>query len=202
MTLIFDTETTGLPAEYNRPYTATWNWPRIVQIAYAVFRDNGEKLAEHSHIIRPDGYTIPAQAAAIHGIDTLRAMQEGISIRKAVATLRDHALMCDTLVAHNMGFDYPILMAELYRLDDPLLDFLEKKMCRRCTKELGTNFCAIPATSAYYKQWGSAYKWPNLGELYNALFGCDFDGAHSAGADMRACADCYFEMLRRGIIPR
>ena len=34
MYLIFDTETTGLPKNYNAPITDTDNWPRLVQLAW------------------------------------------------------------------------------------------------------------------------------------------------------------------------
>lgn len=33
MFLIFDTETTGLPADYKAPLTNFENWPRLVQLA-------------------------------------------------------------------------------------------------------------------------------------------------------------------------
>jgi len=34
MFLIFDTETTGLPKNFNAPITDVDNWPRCVQIAW------------------------------------------------------------------------------------------------------------------------------------------------------------------------
>ena len=33
----FDTETTGLPKEYDAPYTDIDNWPRLVQLAWIVY---------------------------------------------------------------------------------------------------------------------------------------------------------------------
>lgn len=35
--LFIDTETTGLPKEYDAPYTDIDNWPRLVQLAWIVF---------------------------------------------------------------------------------------------------------------------------------------------------------------------
>jgi len=37
MFLIFDTETTGLPRNYNAPLSDLDNWPRIVQINALMF---------------------------------------------------------------------------------------------------------------------------------------------------------------------
>jgi DNA polymerase-3 subunit alpha len=34
MFLIYDTETTGLPKNYNAPLTDSDNWPRLVQLAW------------------------------------------------------------------------------------------------------------------------------------------------------------------------
>ncbi len=36
MYLIFDTETTGLPKNYNAPLTDADNWPRLVQLAQSL----------------------------------------------------------------------------------------------------------------------------------------------------------------------
>ena len=35
--LFIDTETTGLPKEYDAPYTDIDNWPRLVQLAWIVY---------------------------------------------------------------------------------------------------------------------------------------------------------------------
>ena len=41
---------------------------------------------------------------------------------------------------------------------------------------------------------------PTLEELHISLFGAAFQSAHNALADARACAKCYFELRRRGVI--
>ena len=45
MFLVFDTETTGLPKQYNAPLTDFDNWPRLVQLAWQLHDDKGQ-LAE------------------------------------------------------------------------------------------------------------------------------------------------------------
>ena len=35
--LFFDTETTGLPKDYNKPYTDVDNFPRLVQLSMIYF---------------------------------------------------------------------------------------------------------------------------------------------------------------------
>jgi len=56
------------------------------------------------------------------------------------------------------------------------------------------SWCKIPKSSGY------GYKWPTLNELHLQLFQEEFTGSHNAGADVEACARCYFELKRRGII--
>ncbi len=49
--VVFDTETTGLPQFYNAPITQVNNWPRLVQLAFIEFYENGALAAKHNYII-------------------------------------------------------------------------------------------------------------------------------------------------------
>lgn len=44
MYLFFDTETTGLPKNWKAPVTDLNNWPRLVQLVYLYYDDNGNKI--------------------------------------------------------------------------------------------------------------------------------------------------------------
>lgn len=44
--LFFDTETSGLPNNFNAPSSNTKNWPRLVQLSWIVTDDKGNKLKE------------------------------------------------------------------------------------------------------------------------------------------------------------
>ena len=50
MYLIFDTETTGLPRNYNAPLSDSANWPRAVQIAWQLHDAQGT-LVEHKDFL-------------------------------------------------------------------------------------------------------------------------------------------------------
>jgi hypothetical protein len=56
------------------------------------------------------------------------------------------------------------------------------------------SWCKLSAKS------GRGYKWPTLNELHLQLFQEEFTDSHNAGADVEACARCYFELRKRGII--
>ncbi len=84
MYLIFDTETTGLPQNFNAPLSDSDNWPRMVQIAWQLHDENGELIENQDYIIKPEGYDIPFNATRIHGISTKMAQEQGRDLQKSV----------------------------------------------------------------------------------------------------------------------
>lgn len=189
MKLFFDTETTGVPRNYKAPATDTRNWPRMVQLAWLLTDGAGKQLSQGEFIIKPDGFTIPVEASKIHGITQERALVEGVELRRAVDAILADLARASVLIAHNVQFDEKILGAELIRLGLP--NHVETKP-RRCTMQSATDYCALPGPYGY--------KWPKLQELHQKLFAESFDGAHDALVDVKACARCYFELVRLGIL--
>lgn len=189
MYLFFDTETTGLPKNWNAPVTDTNNWPRMVQIAWILYDEQGTELGRNDHIVQPVNYTIPAGTAKIHGITTKRAKEEGIDLKMVLEEFQNHINLETILVAHNIAFDEKILGAEYLRekMDNPLP--YQRKIC---TMRGTTDFVGIKGKRGY--------KWPNLSELHKKLFGRDFEDAHNAAADIEATARCFWEAKRLGIL--
>lgn len=189
MYLFFDTETTGLPRNWKAPVTDLNNWPRLVQLAYLLYDNNGNRISEGDHIIKPNGFTIPPEVTRIHGISTERAQLEGNPI---LTVLHDFQSLIDQsvyLVAHNMSFDEKIVGAEFLRIGMP--DSIASKR-RICTMQSTTNFCAINGSYGY--------KWPKLSELHYKLFRTGFEEAHNAAVDINATAKCFWELKRLGKI--
>jgi DNA polymerase III epsilon subunit-like protein len=189
MYLFFDTETTGLPRNWQAPLIELDNWPRMVQLAWLYYDERGRKIAEQNYIIRPQGFTIPQAATNVHGISTERAYQEGVPLALALKEFSALLNQSRFLVAHNLNFDEKIIGAEFLRARVPIASKNIKKIC---TMKLATDYCQIPSNNGY--------KWPSLSELHQKLFAKDFEDAHDALVDVKACADCFFEMKRRGLI--
>ncbi len=187
--LLFDTETTGLPKNWKAPVTDVNNWPRMVQIAWLMFNDKGEKIDQQDYIIKPEGYTIPDDAAKVHGITTERAMKEGRDITEILQKFADAIAATDYIVAHNISFDEKIVGAEFVRKKFKTQWFSKKQIC---TMKVSTNYCKIPGNYGY--------KWPNLTELHTKLFGKGFEEAHNAAADISATAKCFWELKHLDII--
>ncbi len=189
MYIFFDTETTGLPRKWRAPVTDLDNWPRMVQIAWVLTTTSGEEVSSGSHIIRPSGFVIPADASRVHHITTERAILEGEELQSVLTQFASDIARGETLVAHNLSFDEMIVGAEFLRMDMP--NMLEGKS-RLCTMERSTDFCNIPG------QYGP--KWPRLSELHEKLFGESFAEAHNAENDIRATVRCFFALRERGVV--
>jgi DNA polymerase III subunit alpha len=191
MFLIFDTETTGLPANWNAPLTDFNNWPRVVQIAWQLHDAEGKLISYKSIIVKPEGFTIPFNAEKVHGISTERALREGESLQSVIDMFLEDVNGATYLAGHNIEFDLNIMGCELLRCGMP--NYLQEKKSLD-TKELTTEFCAIPGGK------GGKFKWPTLTELHLKLFGEHFSEAHDAAYDVDATAHCFFELLRESII--
>lgn len=190
MFLFFDTETTGLPRNWQAPMHDLNNWPRVIQLAYARYDTAGKLIEKSVSLVKPDGWEVPTgQFWQEHGYTTAANEAKGVPMPDLLIDFCAQVNICGHLVAHNMSYDHNVLGAEMLRYGVKP----NRKPAKICTKEAGTDFCHIPGT------YGT-FKWPKLSELHTALFGCDFDGAHDAAADVEALAACFFEMRSRGII--
>ncbi len=189
MYLFFDTETTGLPSCPNPDYQ---NWPRMIQIAWLLIDENREIKSKNCFIIKPQGYSIPQRVIRIHGITMKKALEEGIPIDHALHYFLTDTNFADVLVAHNVAYDYGVVRAELLRKNIP--DFL-----RDITK-----FCTMTSKQVldFVKNFRSngSRQCPSLSELYFLLFNEKLDNAHDALSDAEACANCFFELKRIGLV--
>ena len=192
MYLIFDTETTGLPQNFNAPLSDFDNWPRMVQIAWQLHDEKGELIENQDYIIKPEGYDIPFNATRIHGISTKMAQEQGRDLQEVLEEFTEVLKKTKVVAGHNIDFDYKIVGAELFRKG--IENTLEKTLSAD-TMELGTDFCQLSGGK------NGRYKSPKLEELYEKLYGKKFDEAHNAAADVNATAQVFFEMMRIGIIP-
>ena len=187
--LFFDTETTGLPKNWEAPISDIDNWPRIVQIAWILSSEEKGRIESNDFIIKPEGFEIPEESSRVHGITTQKAYAEGIDLIEALKKFNLALQKSSCLVAHNMNFDEKVLGAEFIRKGIEN-DFFEKN--RLCTMEKSTQYCKLPG------RYG--YKWPSLSELHNILFGKDFEDAHNAAGDINATENCFWKLRDLGLI--
>jgi len=189
MYIIFDTETTGLPRNWNAPITDTDNWPRAVQIAWQLHDDMGNLLEQKDYLIKPEGYDIPYDAERIHGISTALAEDQGVDLKSVLEEFNIALTKAKFVVGQNVGFDVNILGCEFVRkgIDSPMAKMSVLDTCTEATASL----CQIPGGR------GGKFKLPTLSELYKHLFGKAFSEAHNATADVEATTRCFFELIRK-----
>ncbi|MGK0495150.1 MAG: DNA polymerase-3 subunit alpha, partial [Maribacter sp.] len=188
MYLIFDTETTGLPKNWNAPYTDSDNWPRCIQIAWQLHDEMGKVVEHEDYLVRPDGFNIPYDAEQIHGISTALAEQKGIPLSAVLEKFNAAMAKTKFIIGQNVKFDLNIMGAEFHRLgvENPLQELPVLDTCTEHTAKL----CQIAGGR------GGKFKLPTLTELHQHLFNKPFGEAHNATADVEATTRCFLELVR------
>jgi len=180
--LIYDTETTGMPV-WKEP-SGSVNQPHLVQLAATLVDVKTQLIiASMDVIIKPDGWVISEEMAAIHGITTEKALAVGIPEKLAIEMFL--AMRADAeRVAFNKTFDQRIIRIAAKRYLD------EAAQEKWAIKE--DHHCAMRMAQ---KDIGG--KQPKLIEAYKHYTGKELENAHSAMADTLACKDVYFSILNK-----
>lgn len=141
----FDTETTGLPL-FKSPSEHP-DQPHIVDICALLYTPDGVLVDSFEAMVKPDGWVIPDAVAAIHGISTEMALEQGIPEAEAVAGFMSIMAQAGLRVAHNVSFaDDRILRIGLKRfMDDATADEF-KDGPKYCTCQASTNIVKCPPT--------------------------------------------------------
>jgi DNA polymerase III epsilon subunit-like protein len=160
--LIFDTETTGLPKSRQPAANGPNNWPHIVSISWIVLdTDTNTELKTASYVIRPEGWSIPADSVKIHGITDAIALERGVSLFDVMTEFIQED--CHAWVAHNLEFDMSVVVNAV--LWDLKINFPATPQRKFCTMLLSKPICKLPG------KYGNNYKPPKLKELYFHAFG-------------------------------
>lgn len=157
---------------------------------------DGRERASLSLIVRPDGYEIPENVAAIHGITTEIAERAGVPLLVAMTALTHLWGQATVLVAHNYEFDARILRIAIARLGRAPSNAWPAQV--RCTMKLATPVVNLPPTEKMLAKGMNFPKRPSLQEAHTYLLGEPFEGAHGALADARAAARVFFKLKEMG----
>jgi DNA polymerase-3 subunit epsilon len=200
--LFFDTETTGF-ADFKLPEIHPAQ-PHLVQLAAILGNNNGDVVNSFNVIIaREPTFNIPHEATKVHGITASDCFAYGIPLFTALRMFNALAMQAHTVVAHNLDFDVRIVRSEVARLNYQLekagkeqgrdaLDPKAKRPLKRfCTMQESKDILRLQRLGG-----GAGYKFPSLQELHQYYFGKQFDKAHDALADTRACMLAYYQMMK------
>lgn len=186
--LFYDTETTGLPL-FKEPSEHP-DQPHICQLgAILVDMDTREELEVLDEIIKPEGWTIPDDVAAIHGITTERALADGLAARVVLERFLGMWARGPQLVraGFNESFDARLVRIALFRHFDQVTADDWKGGLAHDVMPIVTPICKLPPTAKMVAaRRGGQFKSPKLSEAYEHFFGEPLAGAHSALVDVRA----------------
>ncbi len=187
--LFADSETTGLP-QWNLPADDP-SQPRVVDLAGLLCDADGKEVGRFESIVKPEGWTVPDEAAAIHGITTEIARARGRPIAEVLDGFDALLAQASMLVAYNVVFDCKLLRGERRRLGRPDGFGTTPVFC--CMRG-AMPVCKMPPTGKMVKAGFSKFKTPKLGEAVQMLLGREHVGAHRAMADVVATKDLFFAM--------
>ena len=186
MFLFFHLNPIGKPKRWNESATNTFNWPRMVQIAWQLYDKYGKLLEANDYIILPEGWEIPYQSERFHGISTERAKEEGTDLEEV---LRAFALVIHKskyIIAHNLNLDLNVVRAEFYRKN--ISNTIAQTEQFSLMSE-STYFCKLPGK-------GGRFKWPTIQELHSKLFGTRFEDGGNSKVVVQAIANCFFQLVK------
>lgn len=188
--IALDTETTGIPkkGELIQPGQA-----RVCQLAFLFFDEEGKSIAEFSHFIEPDGWSICQAASDATGITDDMCYEFGIPMRDAYNMYHHYTRLASTIIAHNIGFDKRLMEIEAAYQSCPHL-----KIPWFCTMKETKDIAKAPLTAKQLACNFTGYKNPKLEESLLALCGRELgDDAHDAMFDVRACQEIFFALQAR-----
>lgn len=183
--LFIDTETSGLPNDWDLPFEEVENWPSALQIAWSIYQSDGHKVKEENHYISRD--TLYTKGEGVHHITQDLINEKGEYIEVVLQLLKGDIEKYDPLViGHYVEFDYKVLGAEYYKNG---IDFPLQGQPIYCTM-LGSAHLASQISKKKLR----------LIELYSLLFHTNQLHPHNALYDVKATAECFFYMLKTGMI--
>ena len=181
--MVLDTETNGLPVCKSFGvfplYTDTtkYDTSRIVQVSYIIVDSDWNNIEESDTIIKLDNFKI--ENHQFHGITEEISETKGITFVEFAQYFSNSLDFVDTIIAHNIDFDFNVLCSELFRYN--LYDILVKIESKRqiCTMKGYKNL-----VGARFKT-GNRIKYPNLKELYFFATGEEMENHHNSMYDTR-----------------
>lgn len=181
--------------------------PRVLQIGALLTDNQGKTMGELNVLLLPEGFeNIPVDASNVHGFTTEIIRQCGIDRVAALSAFFSMAERADTLVAHNAEYDMDLMQIEIdyYKNMHNLQEAIgwqevlsdSKVFCTMLNSRDTLQLPLSAAQASFFADKGidQKYKNPRLIEAYQHFFKQDFEGAHDAMADVRACRDVFFEL--------
>lgn len=185
--LFIDTETSGVPLRWDRPYSDDKNWPSVIQVAWIIYNRQGKEIRRVNEYIYEKNITISKESEKIHGISLEKLLAQGNKRKDVLRKLTYDISKYDPLIiAHFIELDVHILSADFYRaqLNNP---FIGQEF-----------FCTMLSSVKFVRNPRSKYL--RLAQLYEYLFDKTPKTIHEAEGDAELTATCYFELYNKKLL--
>ena len=203
--ILFDTETTGLPASKIISPDTMHLWPHIVQFSYLIYDTELESIVEtFDYIVKmKKDIIIPEDSIKIHGVTNEMSTRIGVPIEEILNKFFYYLKTVDEVVGHNISFDINIIRVELLRLIYSTHEQVPKNEITiqkynlhsitnyknvYCTMQESIDMCNIQAVSKNGKPY---LKFPSHLELHEKLFGSKPQNLHNSLNDVIVTCRCY-----------
>jgi len=198
--MVFDVESQSLPL-WSEPSEHPGQ-PHLCQFTTVLTdADTQQELEYVDMLIKPDGWIIPDEVAAIHGITTEIALADGQPEADAVAAFTAMATKSDLVVGFNVDFDLRLMRIAMLRYGytkDAVDAFAREQVKKHCAMRQATPICKLPPTERMMAAGRRTFKNPKLSEAVKAILGEEMTDAHDARADVLWTQRLYFFMNPTG----
>jgi DNA polymerase III epsilon subunit-like protein len=178
--IVMDVETSGL-ADFSKPADAEGQ-PRLAHLALIYLDSEFNVERDYDVLIKPDGWTLEAGAAAVNGLTCERLLADGIPVVDALLEYTKAVETGRVVVAFNAVFDTKVMRGELRRAG---MDDMFMKTRNICVMRAMTDVCQIP-----YANDRAGFKFPKLAEALAHIGSMSFtEDAHTAMADARGALE-------------
>jgi len=188
MILLFDTSAAGRPKSYKKPYSDTFNWPRLIHISWLVYDDAGNLIIDENHLIRNYANEIPENMLKFHNLDLEEIEQEGEEIVQVLEKFKKDVDKAQYIFSFNLNFNENVVGAEYVRHN---ISHRLHQSEKYCLMQESTYFCKIDDGEG-------RYKWPTLTELFIKCFGAGYAEPNNARNDVLAATKCFNYLMKRG----
>lgn len=189
---IFDTETTSL-FDFSKPADAEGQ-ARLASISM-IYLDEQDAIEKRCDmLIKPDGWVLGADAAAVNGLTMDRLMAEGVPVRDVLDEYSAMIKSGRAIAAYNCQFDAKVMRGELRRAG---MDDLFHETRNVCLMRAMTNICQILKANP---RTDDDWKFPKLAEALLHI-GAVNDAPHTAAADADGALAVYKYLRSHDLLP-
>ena len=186
MKLFFDIEATGLPEfiSNNKFFPPEqldkYEGSRIIELGI-ILCDKGEVVETYNSIVKPDNFTkLDPFITKLTGITDKQINEEGKDLKIVFKEIEPLLNKAKVINSYNIGYDYNVLVSELYRHRQRNLIKTIKEKKIECTYQLSKKILYL-----------GSYK---LEKVYKELFKKDPKQDHRAFNDAILCKDVYYKL--------